>query len=195
MVNASPHTQPIAFFVVHIKRARDALHVEMQTHKHTHIVIAGDSRRFHPLSLPLCLWCPRRSQCLQIFTNGIVWWGQDPFKGDQFAGDVVRICKHLRSVFRWHCLETLPLWVWSGKDEKDPPPPDPAPSTEEEWEAEVGEGRLFAGERLGLGGGGGGAKSVQYFSVNARRIILFSPSTSACGVAHCTVRKAINFRR
>ena len=47
------------------------------------------------------------------------------------------------SVFRWHCLETLPLWVWSGKDGKDPPLPDSAPSTEEEWEAEVGEGRLF----------------------------------------------------
>ena len=53
---------------------------------------------------------------------------------------------------------------------------------------------LFAGERLGLGGGGGEIGTV-FFSVNARRILLFSPSTSACGVAHCTVRKAINFRR
>ena len=104
---------------------------------------------------------------------------------------MILICQHLRAVFRWHCLETLPLWVWSGKDGKDPPPPDPAPSTEEEWEAEVGEGRLFVGGRLGLGGA---AKSVQYFSVNARRILLFSPSTRAC-IAHCTVRKAINFRR
>ncbi|CAN0103813.1 unnamed protein product, partial [Ascophyllum nodosum] len=35
--------------------------------------------------------CPQHfvNECLQIFTNGIVWWGQDPFKGDQFAGDVV----------------------------------------------------------------------------------------------------------
>lgn len=77
-------------------------------------------------------------QAMRTFTNGIVWWGQERFLGDQFAADVIMICKHLRSVFRWHCLEVLPLWAWAGKEDgEEPPAPDAIPATEEEWEAEV----------------------------------------------------------
>lgn len=84
-------------------------------------------------------------QGLRIFTNGIIWWGQKRFRGDQYAGDVIMVCKHLRSIFRWHCLEMLPHWVWSGEDENDAPPAEPIPSTEEEWEAEVSIGRFSKG--------------------------------------------------
>lgn len=76
---------------------------------------------------------------MRTFTNGIVWWGQERFDGDQYAADVVMICKHLRSTFRWMCLEILPLWVWGGREGEEPPPADPLPTTEEEWEAEVKE--------------------------------------------------------
>ena len=84
-------------------------------------------------------------QGLRIFTNGIIWWGQDRFRGDQYAGDVIMVCKHLRSIFRWHCLEVLPHWVWAGEDGKGRPPAEPIPATEEEWEAEVGIWRFFRG--------------------------------------------------
>lgn len=72
---------------------------------------------------------------MRTFTNGIVWWTQERFKGDEYAAHVVMICKHVRRTFRWHCLEVLPLWKWGG--EGPVPPPDPLPTTEKEWEAEV----------------------------------------------------------
>lgn len=74
---------------------------------------------------------------MRTFTNGIVWWTQEKYEGDDYASHVVMICKHVLRTFRWHCLEVLPLWRWSGKDGEEPPPPDPLPTTDKEWEAEV----------------------------------------------------------
>lgn len=74
---------------------------------------------------------------MRTFTNGIAWWTQEKYEGDDYAAHVVMICKHVLRTFRWHCLEVLPLWRWGGKDGEEPPPPDPLPTTEKEWEAEV----------------------------------------------------------
>lgn len=75
---------------------------------------------------------------MRTFDNGIVWWTQERFQGDEYAAHVVMICKHVRRTFRWHCLEVLPLWRWSGDGAgAEPPPPDPLPTTDAEWEAEV----------------------------------------------------------
>lgn len=78
---------------------------------------------------------PLSAQAIRTFTNGIIWWSQSKFQGDQFASDVIMICKHLRSTFRYLCLELLPLWVWGGKGEE--PRPEPVPERDADWEAEV----------------------------------------------------------